>query len=72
MPDDKPKGVPKDRDLIDLNDPDEVRYWCGRFQCTANELREAVYAVGPSRWKVEKQLREKRKRPQEPESPGGL
>ena len=48
MPDDKRKKIPQDAKRISLTDPDEVRYWCNRFDCEAGELEEAVREVGDS------------------------
>lgn len=71
--DNKTKRVPKDPNVVDINDADEMEYWCREFNCTPEELRAAVEAVGHSAQEVRKYLREKRKRrAQELESPGGL
>ena len=39
-------GVPRDPRLVNLDDEDEVRYWCGFFQCNEWRLRDAVTHVG--------------------------
>lgn len=49
-----------DRDLINLNEPYEVRDWCKSLNCTESELRNAVAAVGSSATKVRAHLRAKR------------
>ncbi len=60
MADDKSKVGHPDRDLINLNEPYEVRDWCKSFNCTESELRNAVAAVGNSATKVRAHLRAKR------------
>ena len=46
MPDDKTKKVPHDAKRVDVNDPDEVRYWCRKFHCSEKMLKKAVANVG--------------------------
>ena len=46
MPDNKKIKRPLDSKRIDINDPGEVTYWCGKFGCTPSELEEAVEIVG--------------------------
>ncbi|MCY1003925.1 DUF3606 domain-containing protein [Myxococcus sp. MISCRS1] len=41
------RGTP-DNDLINLNQPYEVRDWCASLGCTEAQLRAAVAAVGNS------------------------
>ncbi|MFL5754430.1 MAG: DUF3606 domain-containing protein [Bacteroidia bacterium] len=41
---------------INIRDQEELDYWMKTFQCTREELYEAVTAVGPSPAKVEKFL----------------
>ena len=48
MPDDLDKTAPEDPKRININQDHEVEYWCGRFRCTEQELRDAVSAVGDS------------------------
>ena len=38
--------VPRDRGRIDLSDPREVNWWRKRFDCSEEQLREAVAEVG--------------------------
>ena len=46
MADDKLKVGSPDTKRINLNQPHEVKYWIGALQCTEEELRAAVQAVG--------------------------
>jgi len=32
--------------LINVSDPSDLDYWCQKFRCRPDELREAVRAVG--------------------------
>ncbi|CAN7465723.1 DUF3606 domain-containing protein [Acidovorax sp. LjRoot117] len=47
MSDDKNETA-NDRKLISLSEEYEVRDWCKSLNCTENELRNAVKAVGNS------------------------
>lgn len=47
MDDKKNTGAP-DRDLVNVNEDYELAYWTRKFGVTADELREAVKAVGTS------------------------
>lgn len=38
--------VPQDRGRIDLSNPREVRWWRKKFDCSEDQLREAVAEVG--------------------------
>lgn len=38
--------VPADPERVNFHDDVEARYWCNEFDCTGEELREAVSAVG--------------------------
>lgn len=44
---------------IDLRSHEDVRYWCGKLQCTAYQLRAAVEQVGPMPSNVEAYLRQR-------------
>jgi len=44
--DDKSKRGPADRKRVSLTEDYEVRYWCSRFGCNEEDLREAVAKVG--------------------------
>jgi hypothetical protein len=48
--------IPADRGLIDLDDPREVSWWRKRFDCSEEQLRQAVATVGTSAAKVEQLL----------------
>ena len=48
--------VPADRSLIDMDDPREVNWWRKRFDCSEEQLRQAVEKVGNSAAKVEQML----------------
>ncbi len=37
---------------IDLDDPEEVRYWTERLEATREELEDAIRRVGPNRTAV--------------------
>ena len=37
---------------INLDDPEEVRYWAERLEATPEEIAEAVERVGPNRTAV--------------------
>lgn len=45
---DDPKKTGLDRKLISINEPHELRSWSESLGVTADELREAVKAVGNS------------------------
>lgn len=36
----------KDRSRVDVSQPSEVAYWCGKFGCSETQLRAAVKMVG--------------------------
>jgi hypothetical protein len=48
--------IPADRGLIDIDDPREVHWWSKRFECSPEQLRDAVDLVGKSAAKVEQLL----------------
>lgn len=39
---------PQDRKTVNLHQQWEVEYWCEEFDCTEDELREAVELAGSS------------------------
>ena len=39
MPDDPSKRGPADRSRINIHESYEVRYWCGAFGCTEQQLQ---------------------------------
>ena len=57
MPDDKSRRGPPDSTRVNVHEDYEVRYWCGKWGCTAADLRAAVAAVGVSSSAVEAWLR---------------
>lgn len=46
MPDNPNKRGKADRERVSLIQGHEVRYWCDRFDCSEQQLRDAVDAVG--------------------------
>ena len=48
-----------DRSRINLSQDYEVRYWCEKFGCKADELRQVVARVGNSPDEVERALKSK-------------
>jgi hypothetical protein len=48
MADHQPILGNEDRQLINVNQEHDVRYWSHRFGITLAQLREAVQAVGPN------------------------
>jgi len=53
MSDDKSKGSPSDRSRINIHEDHEVRYWSTKFDCTSEQLVEAVGSAGVMADKVE-------------------
>lgn len=51
---------PADRGRINLEDPGELRWWCGRLGCSDLRLREAVRTVGATATRVAQYLRDRR------------
>ena len=56
MPDNKNITQPLDARRININEPYEVTYWCNKFGCTEQKLKEAVKKVGDSVEAVKKYL----------------
>ena len=54
---DDPKKTGLDRKLISLDEPHEVQSWTQSFNCTPDELRKAVAAVGNSADQVSEYLK---------------
>lgn len=50
---------PADRGRVNIDDPVELRWWCGRLGCTDRKLVEAVKAVGAAATRVALYLRER-------------
>ena len=63
MADDLSKRGPQDRARIDVNQDWELRYWSKELSVSADEIRSAVQAVGPSTDKVREYLRGRKDRP---------
>jgi hypothetical protein len=64
MADDLSKRGPADRARIDVNEDWELRYWAKELSASADEIRNAVHAVGTSTDKVREYLRgRKQERP---------
>ena len=38
--------IPADPERVNQNDDEELAYWCREMDCSPDELREAVSAVG--------------------------
>ena len=51
-----PRMVPHDWNTINVNDDHDALYWSSRFDCTRDELRDAVKVAGTSVAAVEKLL----------------
>lgn len=62
MADDPGMRGPRDRQRIDIHQEHEVRYWSEKLGVTADELREAVEAVGPMAEAVEQRVRGRSRR----------
>lgn len=57
MPDDLPCHEPHDCGRIDLDEPQDVRYWTRTLGVTPHQLCEAVCAVGDATEAVRNYLR---------------
>lgn len=57
MSDDKSKVGSPDRDRINTHEDYEVRHWSKKFNVSADELKAAVAAVGPTAKAVEGHLK---------------
>ncbi len=56
MADDKSKTGAADRDRINVNEDYELQYWTNALGVSADELRTAVKAVGPTAAAVREHL----------------
>ncbi len=56
MNDDKKNTGSPDRDRINVNEDYELQYWTMRLEVSAEELRAAVEAVGPTAAAVREHL----------------
>ena len=59
MSDDTTKELPQDPAKVNVNDPEELSYWCRKFGCIPSNLFAAVYFAGDSPEAVEKYIKEK-------------
>lgn len=57
MSDDKTRRGPADSARINIHEPHELRYWTEKLGCSAEELKAAVAAAGPSFVEVRARLR---------------
>ena len=57
MRDNKPKRGPFADNWVNPHEPDEIKYWSRKFDCTEMQLKHAVRAVGTSPEAVQKFLR---------------
>jgi len=57
MPDDKTRRGPADSSRINVHEDYEVRYWCEKFGCSAEQLKAAVAAAGTSVTAVQARLK---------------
>jgi hypothetical protein len=46
MPDDKSKTRPQDAERVNVHEEYEVKYRCGKYGCTPEQLKAAVKKVG--------------------------
>jgi hypothetical protein len=51
-----PRMIPHEWNIINVNDDHDALYWSSRFDCTRDQLREAVKVAGNSVEAVEKLL----------------
>jgi hypothetical protein len=58
--DDKNKRGPQDASRVNVHEDYELRYWTERFNISADELRAAVTAAGPSVSAIEAYLKGRR------------
>lgn len=56
MSDDLSKKRPQDSSKINVHEAWELEYWCKKFGVTAQQLKDAVQAVGTSVSAVKKYL----------------
>jgi hypothetical protein len=57
MSDDKTKVGSPDRDRINIHEDYEVRHWSKKFNVSAEQLKAAVAAAGPTAKAVEAHLK---------------
>ena len=54
---------PADRNRVNVEDPGDLRWWCGHLGCSDLKLREAVRRVGETPLHVQQYLRTSRHPP---------
>jgi hypothetical protein len=59
MPDDLTNRGSQDRSRINVHEAHEVIYWCQRFGCSEEMLRQCVQEVGVNALKVESCVKSK-------------
>lgn len=59
MVDDLKNRGPQDRSRVNVNEEWERKYWCREFNCTEQQLRDAVKAVGVMADNVRAHLRKR-------------
>jgi hypothetical protein len=57
MADNKTKTAPQDSSRVNVNEDYEVQYWTNKFNCSKEQLRDAVDSVGTSAEKVAEYIR---------------
>lgn len=58
MRDNKPKRGPFADNRVNPHEPNEIKYWSRKFDCTEIQLKHAVRAVGTSAEAVQKFLKQ--------------
>jgi hypothetical protein len=48
---------PQDRSLVNTSESWEIQYWSEKFNCTVEQLKEALEAIGNSATDVEKYIK---------------
>ena len=54
------RRIPADPERVNTHSDEEAAYWCNEFDCTRDELREAVSAVGETAQDVRLHLSQRR------------
>ena len=57
MSDDTSNRGPQDASRVNVHEEWEVRYWTKKFDCSKQQLEDAVKAVGPMATAVESHLK---------------
>lgn len=53
------KNTPRDTTRIDINNEEDMQWWCGQLSCNEMRLKNAVISVGPSAEAVRHYLKKK-------------